>query len=210
MNKNEKDMDHLLHAIEHPEEYSDGQIEEMMSDRDNRNTYNLMVDAENAYRKDDLSDESLNAEWHRILERKAKIHRRSLLRIVAAVIGFIMISGIVYATITIGIRHREEQKPQAVKQAIAQPTRNSKEIPTDTATIAKPEIKEYRDAKLETVVGEIAAYYNKKVSFVGEKQKTIRIFVKWNQAETLEETVDRLNHFEKFSIGVEDDKIVVR
>jgi hypothetical protein len=209
MSKNEKDMDALLHTMEHPEEYSDGQIEDMMSDEDNRETYNLMADAENAYRNDDLSDEDIDAEWNKIATRRMKIRHRNILRIAAAVIGFVMISGIIYATIAISQHHEGQQSTEALKSIEAKQTK-AETVSNDSTIAAKPEIKEYREAKLETVLGDMASYYGKEVSFANENTKSVRIYLKWNQAESLEAIIDKMNHFDKFTISVENDKIIVK
>jgi hypothetical protein len=207
---NEKDIDVLLRAMEHPEEYSDGEIEDMMADSATREDYNLMVDAENAYRKDDFSDDEMDAEWNKIAAKRAKNHHRIILRIAASIIGFVMISGIVYATIAIGLHHNESQKTETVEQTIVKHANKTAAAKNDTAVTAKTETKEYRDATLETVISDMATYYNKEVSFANEKVKSIRIYIKWNQAETIDETIDKLNHFEKFTVSVENYKIIVR
>jgi uncharacterized protein YejL (UPF0352 family) len=195
--------------MEHPEEYSDEQIEKLMSDLDNEETYNLMVDAENVYREDDLSDEKIDGEWNKLTAKGVKSHHRSVFRIAASVIGLAMLSGIIYATIAICSHHGENRVPIAEGKTTASSSKQEA-IQTDTTNISKPVIKEYRDAKLETVIGEMAAYYNKEVSFANDRVRSIRIYIKWNQSDSLRETIDKLNHFDKFTISMEDDKIIVQ
>lgn len=209
MSKNEKDMDALLHTMEHPEEYSDDQIEDLMSDPDNRDVYNLMTDAENAYRDDELSDEDIDAEWNKIATKKMKIRHRNILRIAAAAIGFVMISGIIYATMTIGLRHEDQRPTENVKEMETKQPK-AEAVSNNSTMDMEPEIKEYREAKLETVLDDMASYYGKEVSFANENMKSIRIYLKWNQAESLEDIIDKMNHFDKFTISVEKDKIIVQ
>ena len=216
MNHSEKNWDALLHAVEHPEQYSKQELDALMTDHDNADAYNLMVDAENAYRTDGLSDEEITAEWAKInFEATKRRHSRYWSK-AAVVIGFIAFSGIVYAAITIGHHLNENNANDQVEQGqTAEQKFSTETITVEYDTIittadTAPEIKEYRDASLETVVMDMAAYYGKSVSFADDDAKSIRIFFKWDRSESLEENIDKLNHFEKFDISFENDKIIVQ
>ena len=212
---NEKNWDALLHAVEHPEQYSEQELEALMAAPGNEDAYNLMVDAENVYRTDDLSDEEIAAEWAKLNVKTMKRSHNRIWRKVAAVIGLIAVSGIVYAAITIGHHLNEHKAKVPVEQNRNSPTPSSEVVTTESDTTittadAAPDMKEYRDASLEVVVMDLATYYGKEVSFADDDAKSIRIFFKWNRSETLEENIDKLNHFEKFDISFENDKIIVQ
>lgn len=210
MSTEEKNMDELLRKVEHPKEYSDDQLEKLMADSDNREIYNLMVDAENVYRKDDeLSDEDIDNEWQKISAKGTIMRRRAFLYVAAAVLGFVLISGIAYAAIIIG-SNRTAGNQTRVSEQTTEKTLNIKTSRQDSTVQSKPEIKEYRDATLETVIGDIATYYNREVNYADKDVRSVRIYTKWNQAESLEATIEKLNHFEKFTISIEDNKIIVR
>ena len=215
MNHNENYCDALLHAVEHPEQYSEQELEVLMANPDNAYAYNLMVDADNAYHAVELSDEDITIEWARINFKTTKRHHSRYWSKAAAVIGFIAFSGIVYAAITIGHHLNDHKAKELIEQRQASPTPSSEVVTAEselssTTDDATPDVKEYRDASLETVVIDMAAYYNKDVSFVDDGVKTIRIFFKWDRSESLEENIDKLNHFEKFGISFENDKIIVQ
>ena len=216
MNHNENNWDALLHAVEHPEQYSEQELEALMADPENADAYNLMVDAENACRADDLSDEEIAAEWGKTNFKTTKRHHNRYWSKAAAIIGFIAFSGIVYAAITIGHHLSEGEAKEPVEQSQTAEQKLSAETVTVgndtiiTTAAAATDMKEYRDASLEAVVMDMAVYYGKEVTFADDDVKSIRIFFKWDRSESLEENIDKLNHFEKFGISIENDKIIVQ
>lgn len=215
MNHNENNWDALLHAVEHPEQYSEQELEALMADPENADAYNLMVDAENACRADDLSDEEIAAEWGKTNFKTTKRHHNRYWSKAAAIIGFIAFSGIVYAAITIGHHLNEDKAKEQVEQNQTIPMSSTEAVMTKsdstiTTADASPDMKEYRDASLEMVVMDMAAHYAKQVSFADDDVKSIRIFFKWDRSGSLEENIDKLNHFEKFDISIENDKIIVQ
>ena len=91
-------MERLLDMIEHPDQYTDEQLNELLRDDELRQTYQLISDTTSAYEyrrtSDKLTDEIIEEEWNKIMEKKATsrpIHRYYR-QIAAVVIGILTVS----------------------------------------------------------------------------------------------------------------------
>lgn len=209
MNRNDNQWEELLRATEHPEDYSNAELEELLQKGDHLQVYNLMTDAENACRQDEISDDLVAAEWQRIADADSTRRRRSLLRIAAVAIGMVMIAGIVYAAIVLPPK---ASIPSTTAKATALSPRKSvprQETALDTVAQARPDVVEYQDVRLITIMRDIATYYHKDLIMAMPDQADIRIYLEWDRAESLESIVRKLNHFDKFSIEVVGNQIKV-
>ena len=66
-------MESLLDMMEHSDQYTDGQLNELLRDDELRQTYQLISDTTSAYEyrrtSDKLTDEIIEEEWHKLMER---------------------------------------------------------------------------------------------------------------------------------------------
>ncbi len=71
------------------------------------------------------------------------------------------------------------------------------------------EIIVFDNEPLKTIAGKIAEYYGYQVKFNNEASKSLRLYFRWNQENTVEEVVARLDNFEQIRIEIKDNTIKI-
>ena len=180
----------FLDMQEHPEKYTEEQIEAMMEDLDQ------IPDVESAWQE--FNDK----------HPRATVHSSSRwLKIAASIIGIIMVSGIAFAAIHI-LRHYQKPTVSAVTETNSQPSAlDSQKAEADTISV-EPRI--FDNVPLDKMLIEMAGYYGVAVEFQLEEARQLRLHFVWDHNESLDHVVDRLNNFEAVDIVCEPKKLIVK
>ena len=207
--------------MEHPEQYSDEQLQELLSDEECRELYEAMRLSASAFEAEDAKEKIANGikaeEWQKFLQRQANhsslftLHY-SLKKLAAMFVGLLMLSGIAYAAVQM-VRHTHTQE-QAWNQGDRSLDSDGKAvdqgpvplIPSDS--IAQPRI--FENTPLDEMVTEIAHYYNKVADIQNEQAHELRLYYKWEPQDALESIIKDLNHFDRVNLALEDDKLIVK
>lgn len=204
--------DLLFQMMEHPQEYSEEQWQEILENNECRELYTMMSKVQNAFdAQRNISDEIINDEWQRLSnERKASVIS-PIYKMAAMFIGVLMLSGIAVAAIHI-IRHQSHidgQQPQ--KEILTDhelPVSNPVDtIKIDTVVTVQPIV--FDNVPLERMLFQIAEKYGKDLEFQNPNTRQLRFYFVWKQDETIDVTLHRLNLFESVTITLKDNKIVV-
>ena len=196
----EDKIEQLLKAIEHPETYSDEALERLFEDDEVRECYELYISSEQAamskesvYHKETVSLKGINSQF---TVRK--------LMVAALITAAIILSGIAYATIISKKNYiSEAEKPVTVAtQKVAHKQSSAIVLPKDTTLT-------FQNTELNTILSTIASHYQMDVEYRNEHIRHIRLYTKWNTAEPLEQIVERLNGFEKVTITIDHDLLIV-
>ena len=195
---------------EHPEHYTDEQVERLLADEDMKEFFHELAMTKMAIRKANPLKIDVEKEWKRFHDEHisgvpSRVFRNRL-KIAASIIGAIFLSGITFAAIHSGwFRSSEVDKSQQAKveNAISQETVKSDRVKTDMEaredTIdLKPMV--FEDVELGEVVSQLAAFYQVKVEFENTKSQHIRIFFNWDKMKSLQQNLDILNAFECIQI----------
>ena len=67
----------------------------------------------------------------------------------------------------------------------------------------------FSNARLDELAGELATYYNKVADIRSAQAHELRLYYKWERKDSLENVINDLNHFDRVSITVEGDKLIV-
>jgi ferric-dicitrate binding protein FerR (iron transport regulator) len=180
----------FLDMQEHPEKYSEEQIETMMDDLDR------LPDVDVAWQEFQQTGQSSPRRW---------------LKAAASIIGVLMLSGIAYAAVHIISRNAgvDEETPTHEVQNINSPLNDDAIVETFT-TDSIPQTRIFENTPLDEMVSEIAHYYNKVADIQSEEAHELRLYYKWERKDALESVVDDLNHFDRVSLAIEDDKLIVK
>ena len=180
----------FLDMQEHPEKYSEEQIETMMDDLDR------LPDVDVAWQEFQQTGQSSPRCW---------------LKAAASIIGVLMLSGIAYAAVHIISRNAgvDEETPTHEVQNINSPLNDDAIVETFT-TDSIPQTRIFENTPLDEMVSEIAHYYNKVADIQSEEAHELRLYYKWDPKDALENVVDDLNHFDRVSLAIEDDKLIVK
>lgn len=153
----------------------------------------------------DIVDE----EWQKFEAKNFLPRRRSWgwMQIAATTICVLMLSGITYAAINHLISTDQkpgiavtDRKPDVKK---VMKTYGQKAVPTNQAPVV------YNNVELRQIMQRIADGYGVKVVFKNEKASSLRFFLQWEADDTLQEIIDKINHFEKVHLTLNEEIITI-
>lgn len=199
----------VLDATEHPEQYTDEELEELLRDEECAAYYRLMCDAASAYaEKPEESDAAIDAEWQRIVSRQE--HHRTvpliplaLRKVAAVVMAVIVLSAVSYAAVRLlqGRQQPESESVATVLEVTAQPSA----LPSE----AEDSIHIFQNAEFQEILSTVSAYYRLQTEYRREDTRRVRLYIKWNKMECVDSLLQRLNHFDKVRLTLSNDRIIV-
>lgn len=182
-----KDIEKLLRMTERPQDYSDEEIRQMMSDPDMRAYYELMVDAEAGF-----------------AHKKGKKEPIPMIfKMAAMFIGLLLLSGIAFATYHYAFGNGERTDIPTQETRITNIDQQS--LLQETASCS---VRIFENAELQQILQELSEYYHVGVVFHNEKSRHIRLYTKWDTTSPLHLIIERLNGFEKVSIHLTENQII--
>lgn len=215
-------IDRLLDALEHPENYSDAEVEQLLTDTEAREVYDILRETADASAP--VSEINLDEEWRRF-EAKQPKRRPVILRWLsfmasrnAAAVIIALVGTLAVVAATIGVTHyfnankemaQTEQAEQQKQTAIA----DSKVAPTDTIpteTTPLPETIVFKGENLGKILADMAGYYGVTVKFNQDAVKSLQLYFEWDQSLPLNEVVEQLNNFEQINITLTDKALTVK
>ena len=179
-----KTREERIRMLLHPERYTDEQLAQMLDETK-------------------IPVPNTEKEWQR--QRPAR--QRPLMRWAAIIIGVLMLSGITYAAMH--IVSNIESKP---KVAITNRKPDMKKVKKTYGIEAAPTKQEpviYNNVELQQIMQYIADAYGVKVEFKNEAARTLRFYLQWEADDTLQEIIDKINHFEKVHLTLHEETIII-
>lgn len=172
---------------EAPYKYSNQEIEAMMDDLDQ------MPDVDEA--------------WQQFVRHHLPSVRpmHTWRKVAAMIIGILTLSGIAFAAVHIVRQsHHEECPVTQVEKAVT----ISQTLPTDTIVKTEPVV--FDNVTLDSIAKDIATYHHLDMDLQNEQASQLRFYFVWNQEDSLQEVIEKLNMFEQVNLAVEDGKLMVR
>ena len=197
----------LLDMHEHPENYSDEQLAAMLDDE----MLEHLATAKRAMT--DIPEPDVDAEWQRFEhEHFAPAHDRRWLKVAAMIAGVLMLSAFTYAA----IRAVSVNRPETTPEAVVKPDVTGSTIARDAEVTEIPDTVgievapvTYDNVALSTIIDDIAARYHVRSEFRNEDARDLRFYFELHPGEDLNSVIDRLNMFERVSVSIEGNTIVV-
>lgn len=219
--KNQDKIELLLDIQEHPEKYSDEQLNSMLAeDEELAEMMEQLATTKRAMTKEEAEDEQLDMDalWQEFeAEHKLEFDEPETMRvsmplrkIAAMFIGVALTAGVAFAAIQI-VRSVSKPAPEPTKiEAPAAPkaAQPDDEVPADTVVAVKPVV--FDNVELAQIMAQIAAHYKAEVEIENEDAGAYRLYFEWNSQETLEHVVERLNRFESINIELNNNKMTVK
>lgn len=219
--KNQDKIELLLDIQEHPEKYSDEQLNSMLAeDEELAEMMEQLATTKRAMTKEEAEDEQLDMDvlWQEFEaehelefdEPETKRVSMPLRKIAAMFIGVALTAGVAFAAIQI-VRSVSKPAPESTKiEAPAAPkaAQPDDEVPADTVVAVKPVV--FDNVELAQLMEQIAAHYKAEVEIENEDAGAYRLYFEWNSQETLEHVVERLNRFESINIELNNNKMTVK
>ena len=215
-------IDRLLDALEHPENYSDAEVEQLLTDPDTREIYDML------HKVADVSapvpEINIDDEW-RCFEAKQPKRRPLILRWLsfmasrnAAAVVTALVGTLAGVAATIGVTHyfnankemaqTEQTEPQKQTAIADSNGAQTDTIPAETTSL--PETIVYKGENLERILADMAGYYGVTVKFNQDAAKSLQLYFEWNQSLPLNEVVEQLNNFEQIDITLTDKVLTVK
>ena len=192
----------VLDATEHPEQYTDEQLEELLRDEECAAYYRLMSEASSAFAETHTeSEEEIDAAWRRIADRHKS--RLILRKVAAIIIAVIVMSGISYAAVRL-MQSRHQPVPEPIPTAI-----QIEETQTAPITETDDSLHTFQNVELQDILTAVSAHYQLHMEYRNGEARHIRLYIKWNKNESVDSMLQRLNKFEKVNLTLSGNHILV-
>ncbi|MDE6796355.1 MAG: DUF4974 domain-containing protein [Muribaculaceae bacterium] len=210
MDKYEAKYDTVFDIIDHPEKYPVDRLNEILSDPETREIYNLLCKADSAIEANEADKEvDVNAQWEDF-SRKHFIRRQTFLTRFgsrAASIAVIICTSLVAVAAGIAVTvavmdHKSEPVTNKEMNAKTSATKEVSEVTTvqtDTTEVPVAPVM-FENEPLETIMKTVAAVYEVEVKFNNEEAANLHLYYKLNPSLPLDEVVAQLNTFEQINI----------
>ena len=213
MNKDKKRL-MLFDMQEHPEKYTDEQIECLLADEEVKDFLRDLAMARMAGKKTTPKKVDVDKAWKEF----ANGSYRNRMKIAASVVGIIFLSGVAFAAVQNGwFKFSTSDKAVEDKTATEQIV-NSKQLVNDSLKAMTTESKDSLDmkpvvfdnAELGTILTQMADFYHVKVEYVNANTQHVRLFFNWNKTKTLEQNLELLNAFDRIQIEYVEGTLMVK
>ena len=213
MNKDEKRL-MFFDMQEHPEKYTDEQIERLLADEEVKDFLRDLAMARMAGKKATPKKVDVDKAWKEF----ANGSYRNRMKIAASVVGIIFLSGVAFAAVQNGwFKFSTSAKAVEDKPATEQIV-NSKQLVNDSLKAITTEPKDSLDmkpvvfdnAELGTILTQMADFYHVKVEYVNANTQHVRLFFNWNKTKTLEQNLELLNAFDRIQVEYVEGTLMVK
>ena len=213
MNKDEKRL-MLFDMQEHPEKYTDEQIERLLADDEVKDFLRDLAMARMAGKKATPKKVDVDKAWKEFSNGSY----RNRMKIAASIVGIIFLSGVALAAVQNGwlnfsTSDKVVDNKVMTEQIVPSNTLANDSIkamtvePTDSLDM-KPVV--FDNAELGTILMQMADFYQVKVEYMNANTQHVRLFFNWNKTKTLEQNMELLNAFDRIQIEYADGTLIVK
>lgn len=205
-NREEKLMQ-LLEMQEHPERFTDDELQAMLDDEDIREDIRTMRMVRNAF----LNGQQTTKNMRLTPQKARRTPRILLLKMAAMFVGCVLLVGIAFAAVRLVTERKPTPAPivQAPKAIDRSTEKATTEVKTDSIARQDSEVT-FDNEELATVLNTMAEYYKVKVNFENEAAKHIKLYLVWNQTKPIAEIVEMLNKYDRINISYADDTLTIK
>lgn len=213
MNKDEKRL-MLFDMQEHPDKYTDEQIEHLLADEEVKEFLRDLAMARMAGKKATPKKVDVDKAWKEF----ANGSYRNRMKIAASIVGIIFLSGVALAAVQNGWLNFSTSDKVVDNKAMAEQIVPSNILandslkamtvePTDSLDM-KPVV--FDNAELGTILMQMADFYHVKVEYMNANTQHVRLFFNWNKTKTLEQNLELLNAFDRIQIEYVEGILIVK
>ena len=213
MNKDEKRL-MLFDMQEHPEKYTDEQMEHLLADEEVKEFLRDLAMARMAGKKATPKKVDVDKAWKEFSNGSY----RNRMKIAASIVGIIFLSGVALAAVQNGWLNFSTSDKVVDNKVMAEQIVPSNTLandsikamtvePTDSLDM-KPVV--FDNAELGTILMQMADFYNVKVEYMNANTQHVRLFFNWNKTKTLEQNLELLNAFDRIQIEYADGTLMVK
>ena len=227
MNKDEKRL-MLFDMQEHPEKYTDEQMEHLLTDEEVKEFLRDLAMARMAGKKATPKKIDVDKAWKEFAEthikdkstdkKEANSSYRNRMKIAASIVGIIFLSGVALAAVQNGwlnfstldkvVDNKAMTEQIVPSNTLANDSFKAMTVePTDSLNM-NPVV--FDNAELGTILMQMADFYHVKVEYMNANTQHVRLFFNWNKTKTLEQNLELLNAFDRIQIEYADGTLMVK
>lgn len=225
ISKNMKDRtDRLFEAIEHPDRFSDDEIQEMLDDPGMQELYKQICKTADALTTTEEPD--IDREWEQFANHQRKSGAQGLLYSLrlffnrnAAAVLICTVASLAVVAATLGVSYSLSH-PAVNEEAIAdsesatvksrpEATSSKDSVQVYESTPEELRIVVFKDESFGEMISAIADFYGVSAVYKNEKSKELRMYFQWDRSLPLSEIVEQLNNFEQIKISISDKTITI-
>lgn len=183
--------DKWLDAQAHPEKFSDEELDELLFSQADLGLL------KRAFAYDEARKNVMKEKQHHYW-----------MKIAAVFVGLLMLSGFSYAAYHIASQHAAKELVVVEADSVkASPTAKRKTTSDQDWIKIEPTKKApvvFEDAELSSILKYIADKANVKVEYRNPTAAHVRFYLQWDKKDTLQDIIDKLNHFEKVHVTFDE------
>lgn len=213
MNKDEKRL-MLFDMQEHPDKYTDEQIEHLLADEEVKEFLRDLAMARMAGKKATPKKVDVDKAWKEFSNGSY----RNRMKIAASIVGIIFLSGVALAAVQNGwlnfstsdkvVDNKVMTEQIVPTNTLANDSLKAMTVePTDSLDM-KPVV--FDNAELGTILMQMADFYQVKVEYMNANTQHVRLFFNWNKTKTLEQNMELLNAFDRIQIEYVEGILIVK
>ncbi|WP_308239230.1 DUF4974 domain-containing protein [uncultured Prevotella sp.] len=213
MNKDEKRL-MLFDMQEHPDKYTDEQIEHLLADEEVKEFLRDLAMARMAGKKATPKKVDVDKAWKEFSNGSY----RNRMKIAASIVGIIFLSGVALAAVQNGwlnfstsdkvVDNKVMTEQIVPSNTLANDSLKAMTVePTDSLDM-KPVV--FDNAELGTILMQMADFYQVKVEYMNANTQHVRLFFNWNKTKTLEQNMELLNAFDRIQIEYVEGILIVK
>ena len=188
-----------IRMLLHPEQYTDEQLDQMLDET------NVPVP--------DVEEEWLQ------FKAKRQHHRRQspMMRWAAIIVTVAALSGITYAAIQHFSKTKDvkedtptvapQQTPEVQEAEQQEAEYSVAPIVERNDSIRKDQ--QFNNVELQQIMQQLSRDYGVKVVFKNEATRTLRFYLKWEANDSIQDILNRINHFEKVHLTLSEKTITI-
>ena len=202
MNKDEKRL-MLFDMQEHPEKYTDEQMEHLLADEEVKEFLRDLAMARMASKKATPEKVDVDKAWKEFAEthnkdkstdkKEANSSYRNRIKIAASIVGIIFLSGVALAAVQNGWFKLSTSDKVVEEKAATEQTANPKQLANDSLKAITTEPKDSLD-----------------MEYMNANTQHVRLFFNWNKTKTLEQNLELLNAFDRIQIEYANGTLIVK
>ena len=187
-----------IRMLLHPERYSDEQFDQMLEET------NIPVpDTEEEWRKFKT-------------KRQRHSHHNGMTRWAAIIVVVSALSGITYAAILHFMGQKgvvEETQAVASHDDRVEQEVESHDVldvaPTVLGNDSTRQDQQFNNVELQQIMQQLSRDYSVKVVFKNEAKRKLRFYLKWEADDSIQEILNRINHFEKVHLTLSEETVTI-
>lgn len=216
MDKPDQMIDRLLRLVEHPEQFSTDETDELLADPEIRDTYHMLCMTKSSMIASNDSPD-VEAEWRQFEKRHKKrplifawTHNRAAAIAVCVLTSLAAVAIGIAVSTSVADRNTDPEPAAVIESQPATHANTTETVPAvaDTVTCVADTIL-FENEPLSTIMSVISDRYGVQVKYTDPATAELRLFYRLNTSLSLDDIVARLNTFEHINITIKDDVLTV-